>query len=86
MAANIGYTQAYDNSGAQRLLRLRAAGCSRSMLDPTGSRLTDVLKMLRRNDTLTVCTLDCISRSFQERAAICETLAKRGIKVRILDS
>ena len=56
------------------------------MLDPTGARLADVLKMLRRNDTLTVCALDCLSQSFEERAAICETLAKRGIKVQILDA
>lgn len=86
-ATSIGYTHEYDDGAAERLLRLRRAGCSLSMADPTpqGDRLPDAPKRLRRNDTLTVCSLACLSQSFEKRAAICAALAKRGIKIRILD-
>ena len=91
--ARIGYgrVSTTDQDARAQVLRLEAAGCTRTFTETISSRVKDrpqlaaCLDYLRPGDTLVAVRLDRLARSTRELLELAQGLEQRGIDLVVLD-
>ena len=91
--ASIGYgrVSTTDQDAQAQVLRLEAAGCTRTFTETISSRIKDrpqlaaCLDYLRPGDALVAVRLDRLARSTRELLVLAQGLEQRGIDLVVLD-